>query len=110
MTAWLQGLASSILNQLLEKYEPHDTVSMIDMNQLKQKIGLPTLQRNPQIMFEQIALLENQFKTTMTNSEKIAIAIDKLPSKYQGVLTLETSKEGHSIMSRHIEHVTFWYW
>ena len=47
-------------------------VSMIEMNQLKQKIRLPTLQSNPQIMIEQIASLENQFKTTMTNSEKIA--------------------------------------
>ena len=77
---------------------------------MKQKIGLPTPQSNPQIIFEQIALLENQFKTTMMNSEKIAIVIDKLPSKYQGVLTSEMSKEGHNIMSRHIEDVAFQYW
>ena len=56
---------------------------MIDMNWVKQKIGLPTPESNPQIMFEQIALLENQLKTMMTSSEKIAIAIEKLPSKYQ---------------------------
>ena len=55
MMTWPQGLASSIINQLFEKYEPHDTVSMIDMNRLKQKIGLPTPDSNPQIMFEQIA-------------------------------------------------------
>ena len=61
-------------------------------------------------MFEQIALLENQFKTTMMSSEKIAIAIEKLPSEYQGVLTLEMSKGGHSITPRHIEDVTFQYW
>ena len=104
---WLQGLTSSIMNQLIKNYELHDTVSMIEMNQLKQKIRLPMLQSNPQIMFEQIASLENQFKPTMMNSEKIAIVIDKLPSKYQGVLTLEMSKEGLSIMPRHIEDVTF---
>ena len=107
MMAWPQGLASSIMNQLFQKYKPHDTFSMIDMNHLKQKIELPTPKSNPQTMFEQIALLENQFKTTMTNSEKIGIVIDKLPSKYQGVLTSEMSKEGHSIMPRHIEDVTF---
>ena len=61
-------------------------------------------------MFEQIASSKNQFKTTMMSSEKIAIAIGKLASKYQGVLTLEMSKEGHSIMPRHIEDVTFQYW
>ena len=104
---WPQGLTSSVMNQLFQKYKPHDTFSMIDMNHLKQKIGLPTPKSNPQTMFEQIALLENQFKTTMTNSEKIAIVIDKLPSKYQGVLTSEMSKVGHSIMPRHIEDVTF---
>ena len=65
---------------------------------MKQKIGLPTPQSNPQIMFEQVASLENQFKTAMMSSEKIAIAIEKLPSEYQGVLTLEMRKEGHSIM------------
>ena len=123
MMAWPQGLASSIMNQLFQKYKPHDTFSMIDMNHLKQKIELPTPmidmnhlkqkielptpKSNPQTMFEQIALLENQFKTTMTNSEKIGIVIDKLLSKYQGVLTSEMSKEGHSIMPRHIEDVTF---
>ena len=49
--AWPQGLASSVINQLFEKYEPHDTVSMINMNRLKQKTGLPTPDSNPQIMF-----------------------------------------------------------
>ena len=110
MVAWLQGLASSIMNQLLEKYKPHDTVSMIAMNRLKQKIGLPTPDSNPQIMFKQIESLENQFKTTMMSGEKIAITIKKLPSEYQGVLTSEMSKEGHSIMPKHIEDVAFQYW
>ena len=82
---------------------------MIDMNWLKQKIGMPTPESSPHIMFEQIASLENQFKTMMMSSEKIAIAIKKLPSEYQGVLTSEMNKEGHSIMSRHIEDVAFQY-
>ena len=105
--AWPQGFTSSVVNQLFEQYEPHDTVSMIDMNRLKQKIGLPTLDSNPQIMFEQIASLENQFKTTMMSSEKIAIAIEKLPSEYQGVITSKMSKEGCSITPKHNEDVAF---
>ena len=56
------------VNQLLGKYEPHDTILMIDMNKLKQKIGLPTPDSNPQIMFEQIAFLGNQFKTPMSST------------------------------------------
>ena len=40
MMAWPQGLASFIVNQIFEKHKPHDTVLMIDMNWLKQKIGL----------------------------------------------------------------------
>ena len=80
------------------------------MNWLKQKIGLPTLDSNPQIMFEQIASLENQFKPTMTSSKKIVIAIKKLPSEYQGVLTSEMRKEGCSITPKHIEGVAFRYW
>ena len=45
-------------------------------------------------MFEQIASLENQYRTNMTNSEKIAIAIEKLPSEYLQVLMAEMHKEG----------------
>ena len=43
----------------------------------------------------------------MTNSEKIAIAIKKLPPEYQGVLTPKMSKEGRSITPMHIEDVAF---
>ena len=66
------------------------------MNQLKQNIRLPTPESNPQIMFEQIASLDNQFKMVMTRSEKIAIATEKLPSEYQGVLTSEMSQAGQA--------------
>ena len=100
-------LASSVVNQLVEKYEPHDIVSMIDMNRLKLMIGSPIPESNPQIMFEQIASLENQLKTTMTSSEKIAITIKNWPSEYKGVLTSEMSKEGHSIIPRHLEAMAF---
>ena len=41
----------------------------------------------------------------MMSSEKIAIAIKKLLSQYQGVLTSERSKEGCSITPKHIEDV-----
>ena len=99
-----------VVNQLFEKYDPHDTVSMIDMNRLKQKIGLPMSDSNPQVVFEQNASLENQFKTPMLDSEKIAIAIEKLPPEYQGVLTSEMSNEGRNITPKHIEDVVFWYW
>ena len=96
-----------VVYQLFEKYKPHDTVLTIDMNRLKQKIGLLTPDSNPQIMFEQIASLENQFKTPMLGSEKIAITIEKLPPEYQGALISEMSKEDRSITPKHIEDVAF---
>ena len=40
-------------------------------------------------MYEQMASLENQFKTNISNSEKIALAIETLPAEYQLVLTAE---------------------
>ena len=45
-------------------------------------------------MFEQIASLENQFKTNMSNSEKIAITINRLHTDYQPVLTAEMQNKG----------------
>ena len=50
-------------------------------------------------MFEQIAALENQFKTTMSDSEKIVFAIKKLPAEYQPVLIEEMRKEGSLLMA-----------
>ena len=69
---------------MLENYECHNTVLMIDINCLKQKIGLPTPESNPQIMFEQIASLENQFKTMMMSSEKIPFGIKIIAFKLPG--------------------------
>ena len=78
-TEWPSGLACNVIKQLFEKYEPKDTVSLIDMNRLKQKIGLTNAQGNPQELFEQMAAIENQFKTEIPEAEKVAMAIEKLP-------------------------------
>ena len=50
-TEWPSRLACNVIKQLFEKYEPKDTVSLIDMNHLKQKIGLSNAQGNPQELF-----------------------------------------------------------
>ena len=34
-TNWPSGLASMVVKQLFDKFEPQDTVSLIHMNQLK---------------------------------------------------------------------------
>ena len=82
-----------VVKQLLDKFEPQDTMFLIDMNCPKQQIGLQIPETNPQMMFEQIAELENQFKTPMSDREKIVIAIEKLPAEYQLVLNAEMRKE-----------------
>ena len=46
----------------------------------------------------------------MRNSKKIAIAIEKLPPQYQGILMSKMSKEGRSITPKHIKDVAFRYW
>ena len=66
---WPTGLASLVVKQLFDKFERQDTMSLIDMNCLKQQIGLKTPESNPQMMFEQIGTLENQFKTPISDSE-----------------------------------------
>ena len=48
---WPSGLVSMVVNHLFNKFEPQDTMSLIDMNHLKQQIGLKTLESNPQTMF-----------------------------------------------------------
>ena len=109
-TEWPSGLACNVLKQLFEKYEPKDTVSLIDMNRLKQKIGLTNAQGNHQELFEQMAAIENQFKTEIPEAEEVDMAIEKLPVEYQSVLTAEMRKEGIGITSSHIESAAFQHW
>ena len=109
-TAWPSGLVCNVIKQLFEKYELKDTVSLIDMNHLKQKIALSNTQGNPQELLEQIAAIENQFKTEIAEAEKVAMAIKKLPVEYQSVLTAEMRKQGTGIKSSHIESAAFQHW
>ena len=109
-TEWPSGLACNVIKQLFEKYEPKDTVSLIDMNRLKQKIGLTNAQGNPQELFKQMAAIENQFKTEIPEAEKVAMVIEKLPVEYRSVLTAEMRKEGIGITSSHIESAAFQHW
>ena len=109
-TEWPSGLACNVIKQLFEKYEPKDTVSLIDMNCLKQKVGLTNTQGHPQELFEQMAAIENQFKTEIPEAEKVAMAIEKLPAVYRSVLTAEMRKEGIGITSSHIESAAFQHW
>ena len=95
------------MKQLFDKFKPQDMVPLIDKNQLKQHIGLQTLESNPQSLFEQTAALENQFKKRIDDSEKIAITIEKLPVEYQPVLTVEMRKEGALLTAQHIENTAF---
>ena len=99
---WPSGLVSLGVKHLFDKFEPQDTMSLINMNCLKQQIGLKTLESNPQMIFEQIAALENQFKTPMSDSEKLVIVIQKVPAKMR--------KEGGTLMASHIENAAFQYW
>ena len=46
----------------------------------------------------------------MTNSEKITIAIEKLPAEYHLALMAEMHKEGSRITVMHIENAPFQYW
>ena len=109
-TEWSSGLTCNVIKQLFEKYKPKDTVSLIDMNSLKQKIGLTNTQGNPQELFEQMAAIENQFKTEIPEAEKVAMAIKKLPVEYRSMLTAEMRKEGIGITSSHIESAAFQHW
>ena len=70
-TDWPSRLACNVIKQLFDKYEPKDTVFLIDMNRLKQKIGLTNTLGNPQELFEQMAAIENQFKTEIPEAEKL---------------------------------------
>ena len=57
-----------------------------------------------------MAAPENHFKKTMDESEKVAIAIEKLPVEYQPVPAEEMRKGGTLVTAQHIENAAFQHW
>ena len=59
---WPNGLAHLVIKGLFKKYQPEDTVTLVELRQMLNKISMKK-DSNPATMFEQIASVENRYNT-----------------------------------------------
>ena len=93
---WPNGLVHLVIKGLFKKYQPVDTVMLVELRQMLNKImmkkGLDLA-----TLFEQIAAVENCYNTAtkkIAEDELIAVVLDKSMKDYKSVLTAEQRVKG----------------
>ncbi|KAL7579262.1 hypothetical protein ACA910_011420 [Epithemia clementina (nom. ined.)] len=111
-TAWLQGLAWKVVDQLHKKFAPTDMASKIEMRKMINNVSMKP-HEDPATLFEQISAIENMFNVEIDDNDKVAIAMTAAPDEYQGILTSEQNRcaaAGTSATPDQIEYVMNTYW
>ena len=104
-TDWPGGLAHLVVKSLMDKYQPKDLISRVELRQMLNGIKMKKSD-DPAIIFEQISAIENQYNTDtkkIDEEELIAIVLDVAPFEYQAVLTTEHRMKGTAIKLSDLE-------
>jgi hypothetical protein len=85
---WPGGLAYLVVQGLMKKFRPVDTISKVEM---RQQLNCITIKKgaDPALLFEQLSTIEEKSTATrdkIDEADLIAIVIDVAPDEYQLVL------------------------
>ncbi|KAL7571064.1 hypothetical protein ACA910_003778 [Epithemia clementina (nom. ined.)] len=111
-TAWPQGLAWKVVDQLHKKFAPTDMASKIEMRKMINNVSMKP-HEDPATLFEQISAIKNMFNVEIDDDNKVAIAMTTAPDEYQGILTSEQNRcaaAGTTATPDQIEYVMNTYW
>ena len=81
-TAWPKGLAHNVVVALFAKYQPMDTITLVELRRALAKVSIKKKER-PSRLFEQIAAIKNRYTDTTTQlsrEEVIAVVMSAAPS------------------------------
>ena len=87
---WPEGIAYLVVESLMKKYKPQDTIT----RELRQKLNKVSMKKgqDPSVIFDQIGSIEYQYNTPdkhIEESNLIAVVLDAATVEYQPVLTSE---------------------
>ena len=91
-----QWIGASGYQRLLMKYQPQDTVMLVELRQKLNKIMMKKGQ-DPATLFEQIAAVENHYNAVtkkIAKDEFIVVVLDKSTMEYKSILTTEQRVKG----------------
>ena len=87
---WPEGIAYLVVESLMKKYKPQDTIT----RELRQKLNKVSMKKgqDPSVIFEKNCSIENQYNAPdkhIEESNLIAVVLDAATVEYQPVLTSE---------------------
>ena len=88
---WPEGIAYLVVESLMKKCKPQDTITRVELRQKLNKVSMKKGQ-DPSTIFEQICSIENQYNAPGKHIEEddlIAVVLDAATAEYQPVLTSE---------------------
>ena len=111
-TNWPNGLAHLVVKGLFKKHQPQDTVTLVELRQMLNKI---TMKKglNLVTLFEQIANVENCYSTAtrkIPQDELIAVVLDKATMDYKSILTTEQRVKGSLVTLEDLQSTMNQHW
>jgi hypothetical protein len=109
---WPSGLAHLVMSGLNKKYNPHNTISRVELRQCLSAIRMKK-NEDPATLFEQISSIKYKFNMSARHIEEedlIALVLDAAPQEYQSLLTAEQRIKGAGITLSNLEVVMGQYW
>jgi hypothetical protein len=104
---WPNGLVHLMIRGLFKKYQPQDTVTLVELRWMLNKISMKK-DANTATMFEQIASVKNRYNTVTRKIQEeglIAIILDKSTMHYKAVLMAEHRAKGPLLKLNNLELV-----
>ena len=78
-TEWPSGLAYKVIEELMAKYQPQDTITRVEIRQMLNRVSMKK-DEDPATLFEQISSIRNRYsKTVIHDGDLIAVVLDAAP-------------------------------
>ena len=81
---WPSGLAHVIVAALMDKYQPQDTVTRVELRKMLNKVSMKKTE-NPAVIFEQLSSINNRYNTStkqIDEEDLIAVVLEVAPKEY----------------------------
>ena len=109
---WPGGLAHLVIKGLFKKYQPVDTVTLVELRQMLNKITMKK-GSDPVTLFEQIAAVEHCYNTggrKIAEDKLIAVVLNKSTMEYKAVLSAEQRVKGMMCTLEDLESAMNQHW
>ena len=111
-TEWSGGQVHLVIDGLMKKYKPLDTITRVELRQKLNGVAMKKGQ-DPAVIFKQISSIENQYNAPGKHIEEddlIAVVLDAASIEYQPVLTSEQRLRGDALTLANLESAMNQHW